>query len=128
MVTIFVKQSMLPIYFDHVGLSDNKTVTIPFEPNIHLTLMDDTLLFDPTRYRQLVGSLVYLTVTHHDITYIFHLVSQFMCASRTTHFIAILQIQQYLKGILFHGFNFSSHSKLELIGYSDVIWIGDPTD
>jgi hypothetical protein len=83
---------------------------------------------DPTLYRQLVGSLVYLTVTRPDISYAVHQVSQFMSAPRSTHYAAILRILRYLKGTLFHGLHFSAQSSLTLRAYSNVDWAGDPTD
>ncbi|KAL4029945.1 hypothetical protein IC575_008173 [Cucumis melo] len=79
-------------------------------------------------YRQLVGSLIYLTVTRPDIAYAVHIVSQFMAAPRTIHFTAVLRILRYVKGTLGHGLQFSSQSSLVLSGYSDADWAGDPTD
>jgi hypothetical protein len=45
------------------GLIDHKFVDTPIELNARLTPSSGELLPDPTLYRQLVGSLVYLTVT-----------------------------------------------------------------
>jgi hypothetical protein len=52
----------------------------PIELNPHLTHSSGEPLFDPTLYRQLVGNLVYLTVTRLNISYAVHQVRQFMSA------------------------------------------------
>lgn len=111
-----------------VGLTDNKIVTTSIEINAKFDDKDGTLLSNPTLYRQLVGSLVYLTVTRPNIAYAIHIVSQFMIAPRTPHFAAILRIFRYVKGTLFHGLHFFAESKLELIAYSDADWAGNPQD
>ncbi|KAL4025120.1 hypothetical protein IC575_013498 [Cucumis melo] len=98
------------------------------DPNVRLTPFDGVPLEDPTLYRQLVGSLIYLTVTRPDIAYAVHIVSQFMAAPRTIHFTAVLRILRYIKGTLGHGLQFSSQSSLVLSGFSDADWAGDPTD
>ena len=64
-----------------VGLTDSKTVDIPVEFNVHLTLTGGKPLSNPSLYRHLVGSLVYLTVTRPDISYIVHQMSQYLSAS-----------------------------------------------
>uniref|UniRef100_A0A2N9J4I5 Uncharacterized protein n=1 Tax=Fagus sylvatica TaxID=28930 RepID=A0A2N9J4I5_FAGSY len=110
------------------GLTDHKIVDTSIELNAHLTPSSGELLPDPTLYRQLVGSLVYLTVTRPDISYAVHQVSQFMSAPRSTHYAAVLRILQYLKGTLFHGLHFFAQSLLTLKAYSDADWAGDPTD
>ena len=51
------------------GLTDSKTVDTPVELNAHLTLIRGKPLFNPSLYRRLVGSLVYLTVTRSNIFY-----------------------------------------------------------
>uniref|UniRef100_A0A2N9GXF4 Reverse transcriptase Ty1/copia-type domain-containing protein n=1 Tax=Fagus sylvatica TaxID=28930 RepID=A0A2N9GXF4_FAGSY len=110
------------------GITDSKIVDTPIEYNNRLNTHDGEPLPNATLYRQLVGSLVYLTVTRPDISYAVHIVSQFMAAPRSLHYAAVLRILRYLKGTLFHGLHFSSQSSLTLQAYSDADWAGDPTD
>ena len=73
-------------------ITDNKTVSTPLEYNAKLTPLDDEPISDATRYRQLVGSLIYLTVSHLDISHVVGMVSKFMDASRSIHYATILQL------------------------------------
>jgi len=110
------------------GLTDSKTVDTPVELNAHLTPTGGKPLSNPSLYRRLVGSLVYLTVTRPDISYAVHQVSQYLSAPRSTHYAAVLRILRYLKGTLFHGLFYSAQSPLVLRAFSDADWAGDPTD
>ena len=110
------------------NITDSKIVDTPIEYNCRLNSHDGESLSDATLYRQLVGSLIYLTVTRPDISYAVHIVSQFMAAPRSPHYAAVLRILRYLKGTIFDGLHFSSHSSLTLQAYSDADWAGDPTD
>ena len=56
-------------------LTDSKTVDTSVEFNVHLTPTGGKPLSNPSLYRRLVGSLIYLTVTHPDISYAVHQVS-----------------------------------------------------
>ncbi|XP_022866790.1 uncharacterized protein LOC111386558 [Olea europaea var. sylvestris] len=111
-----------------VGLTHCKIADSLLEPNIKLRPTDGELLPDATRYRQLVGSLIYLTITRPNNSYAVHLVSQFMSALHSIHHVALLCILHCVKGTLFHGLHFSSHSSLTLKVYSNADWAGDPTD
>uniref|UniRef100_A0A7N2N2Q8 Flavin-containing monooxygenase n=1 Tax=Quercus lobata TaxID=97700 RepID=A0A7N2N2Q8_QUELO len=88
-------------------------------------LMDSA---NPSLYRRLVGSLVYLTVTCPNISYVVHQVSQYLSAPRSTHYAVVLRILRYLKGTLFHGLFYSAQSPLVLRAFFDTDWAGDPTD
>ena len=74
------------------GLTDSKTVDILVELNAHLILSGGKPLSNPSLYRHLVGSLVYLTVTHLDISYVVHRVSQYPSTPRLTHYVVVLHI------------------------------------
>ncbi|XP_051134155.1 secreted RxLR effector protein 161-like [Andrographis paniculata] len=90
--------------------------------------MDGAPFDDSTLYCQLVGNLIYLTVTQPTIAYVVHIVSQFMSAPRTTHYSAVLRVLWYVKDTLLYGLHYSARSSLVLTGYSDADWAGDPTD
>ncbi|KAJ9535711.1 hypothetical protein OSB04_un001137 [Centaurea solstitialis] len=110
------------------GITDKKVASTPLEHNLHLALNAGPPLRDPTLYRHLVGSLVYLTVTRPDIAYAVHTVSQFMSAPCSDHYATVLRILRYLKSTMFHGLFFSSTSSLILRGFSDADWDSDITD
>ena len=57
------------------GLTNSKTVDTPVKLNAHLTPSRGKPLSNPSLYKCLVGSLVYLTVTRLDISYAVHQVS-----------------------------------------------------
>ena len=111
-----------------VGLTDSKTVNTPVELNVHLTPSGGKPLSNPSLYRCLVGSLVYLTVTRPNIFYTVHQMSQYLFAPRSTYYAAVLRILRYLKDTLFHGLFYSAQSPLILHAFYDADWAEDPTD
>ena len=110
------------------SITDSKIVDTPIEYNYRLNSHDGESLSDATIYKYLVGSLIYLTVSRPDISYAVHVVSQFMAAPRSLYYATVLRILRYLKGTIFDGLHFSSHSSLTLQAYSDANWAGNPTD
>lgn len=51
------------------GLTGARPEKCPMEQNVKLQTTDGAILNDPTRYRRLVGKLIYLTVTRPDIVF-----------------------------------------------------------
>ncbi|KAK6144744.1 hypothetical protein DH2020_021564 [Rehmannia glutinosa] len=78
--------------FEHVRISDNKIVDTPLETNARYSPSDGSPLSDPSLYRTVVGSLVYLTVTRPDIAHVVHVVSQFVTSPSTVHWVTVLRI------------------------------------
>ena len=56
-------------------LTNSKTVDTPVELNAHLTPSRGKLLSNPSLYRRLVGSLIYLIVIQPNISYAVHQMS-----------------------------------------------------
>ncbi|KAK6153815.1 hypothetical protein DH2020_013454 [Rehmannia glutinosa] len=113
---------------DRARLTDTRTVDTPLELNVRYSPSDGTPLSDPTLYRTIIGSLVYLTITHPYIAYVIHIVSQFVTCPTTVHWATVTRILRYLRGTLFESLLFPSTSSLELRAYSDAYWASDPTD
>lgn len=104
------------------GLKDATAVDTSMEVNVKYRKDEGKLLPDPFLYRQLVGSLIYLTITRPDISYAVHIVSKFMHSPRHLHLAAVHRIIRYLIGSPTHGLFFPTKSALHLIAYSDADW------
>jgi hypothetical protein len=68
-----------------IRLTDNKTVDTPIEVNIRYSFSNGLPLTDPTLYRTIIGSLVYLSITRPDIAYVVYVVSQFVSSHTIVH-------------------------------------------
>ena len=79
------------------ALSDTRTVATPMELHLHLQPDEGVPLIDPTRYRHLVGSLVSLTITRHDVAYVVHVLSQFVSTPTSIHYAHVLRVLRYLR-------------------------------
>ncbi|KAM7530049.1 hypothetical protein LguiB_033459 [Lonicera macranthoides] len=106
------------------GLQFGNSVLTPLEVNLKLRQTEGDLLPDPSLYRQLVGSLNYLTITRPDISFAVQQVSQFMQAPRHSHLAAVRRILRYLKGTSGRGLYFPNENSLQLMSYSDADWAG----
>jgi len=76
---------------------------------------------DQTKYRGLIGSLLYLTTSRPDIMFVVCLCARYQANRKESHFKAAKRILKYLKGTTNVGLWYPSHSPIHLIGYSDCI-------
>ena len=109
-------------------LTDQHVVDTPMELGVHLRPTDGEPLEDPTRYRHIVGSLVYLGITRPDISHPIHILSQFVSAPTQLHYSHLLRVLRYLRGTLTRRLFFPRSSSLQLQTYSDTTWASDHSD
>lgn len=61
---------------------------------------------DPTLYKQLIGSLMYLVNTRPDICFAVNSLSQFMVEPKRVHWIAMKHVLRYLQGTIDYGLKY----------------------
>ena len=83
---------------------------------------------DPTLYRQLIGSLMYLVNTRPDICYAVNTLSNFMVEPRRAHWAAAKHVLRYLKGTVEFGLKYTKGNEIQLSGFTDADSDGSPVD
>jgi len=71
---------------------------------------------DQTKYRGLIGSLLYLTASRPDIMFAVCLCARYQTNPKESHFKVAKRILKYLKGTSIVGLWYPSHSSIHLIG------------
>ncbi len=92
--------------------------------------MESPELKDPTLYRAIVGSLIYvMTGTRPDLCYIVTKLSQNMAKPTEANLNAAKHVLRFLKGTTEQSLRFTkSETTLKLIGFCDSDWGGDVCD
>ncbi|XP_040987645.1 uncharacterized mitochondrial protein AtMg00810-like [Juglans microcarpa x Juglans regia] len=104
------------------GLIGSKSAAFPIESNLKLTIDDSEPYEDLSAYRNLVGRLLYLTITRPDLAYSVQVLSQFLAKSTVNHHKAAVRVLSYLKATLGQGLFFPSSSELQLKAFSNSDW------
>ncbi|GJZ02295.1 putative RNA-directed DNA polymerase [Tanacetum coccineum] len=109
-----------------VGLSNCNPVSSPMVTSSSLSLDDSTAFSNPVKYRQVVGSLQYVTLSRPDIAFAVNKVCQYMHAPTENHWSAVKRILRYLHGTVEHGMLIRRSSGSTLQAFTDVLWKGNP--
>ena len=105
-----------------------KPCTTPMATTIRLSQSDTPSTLNTSMYRNIVGSLHYLSLTHLDIAYVIHRVSKFMHDPYDSYWQVVKRILRYLKHTISGGLFLSKNSTLKLHGFTDIDWIGNGDD
>lgn len=103
-------------------LKGSRPAKTPMEQNHKLDSSSGDLLPHATTYRQLIGKLLYLTLTRPDISYSVQVLSQYLDRPRTPHLQATYRVLKYLKSTVGQGIFFSAASPIHLKAFSDADW------
>ena len=95
---------------------------------LKLSKEDSSKDFDPSLYKSIVGTLMYLNATRPDIMHAVSLISRFMERPKEAHWQAAKRILRYVKGTKRYGILYTTSENFELIGYTNSDWAGSVND
>ncbi|GJW27504.1 hypothetical protein Tco_0044379 [Tanacetum coccineum] len=91
----------------------------------NLTRDKDGEPIDDTKYRGMIGSLLYLTASRPDIMFSVCLCARFQEAPKTSHLKVVKRIFRYIKGTSHLGLWYPKGTGLDTIVYVDSDHVGD---
>lgn len=113
---------------ERFGMQNYNFVCNPIVPGQKVGRDEAGVKVDSTLYKQMVGSLMYLTATRPDLMFVVSLISRFMANPTELHFGTAKRIMRYVKGTLEFGIWYQREGKSELLGYTDSDYAGDVDD
>jgi hypothetical protein len=113
---IFLNQGKYAVKMKRFDMLKCKSMYTPMETKLKLLVDTSSELVDATLYRQIIGSVMYLTNTRLDICFA---LSQYLVEPRRVHIVAAKHMMRYLKGTLDFGLYYTRDHDFRLSGYTD---------
>ena len=93
------------------GMMDCKAITTPMASNLNILSDASSEAVYATMYRQMIGSLMYLTNTRPDIFFAMNTLNEFLTDPRHVHLIVVKHILRYLRGIVDYGLKYEANQE-----------------
>ena len=101
----------------------------PIVPGFKLSEDREGARIDATLYKQLIGSLMYITATRPDLMYVVCLLSKYMANPTDLHMQAAKRVLRYLKGTVELGLFYKRGENVgELLAYTNNDYVGNTDD
>jgi len=83
---------------------------------------------DEKLYRGMIGSLLYLTASRHDLCFSVGVCARYQANPKQSHLNAVKRILKYVKGTTDVGLFYSKQTNQNLVGFCDADWAGNLDD
>ncbi|KAK6140952.1 hypothetical protein DH2020_025306 [Rehmannia glutinosa] len=110
------------------GIEEGRTVSTPMATNVKIDKDEKGKSVDESKYRDMIGSLLYLTASRPDILHAVCLCARFQSNPKESHMSAVKRIFRYLKGTINYGLFYPKNENFSLKGYSDSDYAGNIDD
>ena len=110
------------------GLESASSVRTLMSPNVKLIVDLLSKSVDPSLYRSMIGSLLYLTANRLDISYSIGVCARYQANPNKSHMTALKRIIKYVKTTSEFSVWYSKDPSDVLAGYSDADWAGNAND
>ena len=111
--------------FDFEGM---KPLSTPMSSSIKIDKDENGKAVDITKYRGMIGSLLYLTASRPDIMYSVCLCARYQSNPKESHLNAVKRIFRYLSGTKNLGLWYPKGTHIDLFSYTDADWAGCTID
>ncbi|XP_050888753.1 secreted RxLR effector protein 161-like [Lathyrus oleraceus] len=105
-----------------------KAISTPMGSGTYVDQDEFGVAIDITKYRGMIGSLLYLTASRPDIMFNVCLYAQFQANPKESHLTVVKRIMKYLKGTTNIGLWYPKGSMCDLVGFSYSDYAGCKTD
>nr|XP_018634360.1 secreted RxLR effector protein 161-like [Nicotiana tomentosiformis] len=109
-------------------MSSTKAIGTPMSPSTNLNKDEKGNPVDETKYRGMIGSLLYLTTSRSDIMFSVCKCARFQSAPKESHLTTVKRIIRYLIGTISYGLCYPHSNNFKIEGFSDVDLAGDKED
>jgi hypothetical protein len=109
------------------GMADCKSILTPLDRSVK-HCPDSGKVCDPTRFRRIIESLIYLTITRPDLSYPVGVISQYMVRPTKEHLQSVLRILRYVSGTKDWGLLYRACTTMQLADYTDADWADSAAD
>jgi hypothetical protein len=110
------------------GLDGKSRARTPMRTNVKISSDLAGKSVDPSLYRSMIGSLMYLTASRIDIAFSMGVCAHFQANPKESHLTAVKRIIRYVNGTLLYGIWYSRETILVVAGYSVKDWAGNADD
>ncbi|GJU40673.1 retrovirus-related pol polyprotein from transposon TNT 1-94 [Tanacetum coccineum] len=110
------------------GLEESKPMKTPMSSDTKLTKDEECESVDSTKYRGMIGSLLYLTASRPNIMFSVCLCARFQEAPKISYLEAVKRIFRYIKGTTHLGLWYPKGTGIETVVYIDSDHVGDYVD
>jgi hypothetical protein len=100
----------------------------PATTHLKLTKDESGVDVDQSLYRNMIGSLLYLTASRPDIAFAVGVCARYQAAPKVSHLTQVKRILKYVSGTCDYGMMYSHCNDSTLVGYCDADWAGSADD
>nr|GFC39540.1 retrovirus-related Pol polyprotein from transposon TNT 1-94 [Tanacetum cinerariifolium] len=122
---IFLNQSKYALEsLKKYGMESSDPVDTPMVEKSKLDEDPQGKAVDPTHYRGMVGTLMYLTASRADLTFVVCMCARYQAKPTKKHLHIVKRIFKYLHGTVNRGLWYPNNSSIALTAYADTDHVG----
>jgi len=110
------------------GMDNGGHKRTPTATHLKLTKDENGISVDQSMYRSMIGSLLYLTASRPNVTFIVGVCARYQVEPKMSHLTQVKRILKYINSTSDYEILYSHSENSMLVGYCDVDWAGSADD